>query len=263
MYGGVGLHVTQEVIPVPYNDPAALEKAFSRHQGEVAAFLLEPVMQNLGIVLPLEGYLQAVAEIARAHGALLIFDEVKTGITAHPRGAFGVYGVVPDIICLAKSIGGGVPVGAFGARKEIMSLIADGRVAHMGTFNANPLVMAAARAVLSEIVTDEAWGEAKSRNDRLVTGCQAVIEEAGLPAHTVRMGTKGCITYSPTPVRNYRDYKATDFSLAYAHWIYMMTHGIFLPPGLDDQWLVSVQHTEADIDRHVEVFAGFVRELLA
>ncbi len=262
-YLGVGEHVPLEVVVVPYNDPRALEGAFARHEGEVAAFLLEPVMQNIGIVLPDEGYLARVADITRAHGALLIFDEVKTGITAHPRGVFGVYGVQPDIICLAKSIGGGVPVGAFGAREEIMTYIADGRMAHMGTFNANPLVMAAARSVLTEIVTDEAWAEAKARNDRLIAGCRDIIDAAGLPAHTVQMGTKGCVTYSTAPVRNYRDYKASDFTMAYAHWIYMMTHGIFLPPGLDDQWLVSVQHSDADVDRHLEVFADFVAELTA
>jgi glutamate-1-semialdehyde 2,1-aminomutase len=263
MYSGVGRHIQDEVIPVPYNDADALEQAFRRNEGEVAAFLMEPVMQNIGIVEPVEGYLEAAAEITRRHAALLIFDEVKTGITAHQRGVFGLTGIEPDIICLAKSIGGGVPVGAFGARAEIMEYIADGRVAHMGTFNANPLVMAAARAVLRDIVTDEAWDEAKARNDRLVAGCQRIISDSGIPAHTVQVGTKGCVTYYPERLKNYRDFKKIDVDLAYAHWIYMMTHGIFLPPGLDDQWLVSVQHTDNDIDRHLEVFEGFVSELTA
>jgi glutamate-1-semialdehyde 2,1-aminomutase len=263
MYLGVGRHIQDEVIPVPYNDADALEQAFRRNEGQVAAFLIEPVMQNIGIVEPVEGYLEAAAEITRKHGALLIFDEVKTGITAHPRGAHGLTGVEPDIICLAKSIGGGVPVGAFGARRDIMEYIADGRVAHMGTFNANPLVMAAARAVLRDIVTDEAWAEAKERNDRLIQGCDRIIAESGIPAHTVQVGAKGCVTYYPEPLKNYRDFKKIDVDLAYAHWIYMMTHGIFLPPGLDDQWLVSVQHTDEDIDRHLEVFQGFVDELTA
>jgi glutamate-1-semialdehyde 2,1-aminomutase len=248
---------------VPYNDLPALERAFAAHPDKIAAFILEPVPENMGIVLPDEGYLAAAIEITHRHGALIVFDEVKTGITSHPNGASGAYGVEPDIICLAKSIGGGVPLGAFGARTEIMEMITNWTVAHQGTFNGNPLVMAAARAVLTEICTEEAWALAKAKNDRLLAGCREVIDAVGLPAHTVALGAKGCITYAEDRVRNYRDYKNTDFDLAYAHWMYMMTHGIFLPPGLDEQWLISVQHSDADIDRHLEVFAGFVNELTA
>ena len=198
---------------------------------------------------------------ATATAALCVFDEVKTGITSHPGGASGIYGVTPDLICLAKSIGGGLSLGAFGGRRDIMELITNWTVAQQGTFNGNPLVMAAAKAVLTQICTEEAWAKAKAENDRLIAGCQAIIDERGLPAHTVACGAKGCVTYSLERVRNYRDYKNTDFELAYAHWITMMTHGIFLPPGLDEQWLVSVQHTPQDIDRHLEVFRDFVTEV--
>ena len=263
MYGGIAGSTIDEVVVVPYNDPDALERAFASHPGQIAAFILEPVPENMGIVLPDDGYLGAVVEIAHRHGALVIFDEVKTGITSHPRGASGAYGVIPDLVCLAKSVGGGVPVGVFGGRAEIMDLITRGVVDQQSTFNGSPLVMAAARAVLTEICTEAAWAEAKARNDRLLAACQDIIDASGLPAHTVGLGAKGCITYSAERVRNYRDYKATDFQMAYAHWIFMMTHGIFLPPGLDEQWLISVQHTEADIDRHIEVFADFVADLTA
>ena len=262
-FGGIAGGTVEEVVVVPYNDLPALERAFALHPDQIAAFILEPVPENMGIVLPDAGYLAGAVEIAHRYGALVVFDEVKTGITSHPRGASGAYGVEPDIICLAKSIGGGVPLGAFGAGAEIMELIADWTVAHQGTFNGNPLVMAAALSVLTEICTEEAWALAKAKNDRLLAGCQQVIDTAGLPAHTVGLGAKGCITYAKDRVRNYRDYKRTDFDLAYAHWIYMMTHGIFLPPGLDEQWLISVQHSDADIDRHLEVFADFVGELTA
>lgn len=262
-FGGIAGGTIDEVVVVPYNDLPALERAFAAHPDKIAAFILEPVPENMGIVLPDDGYLAGAVEIAHRHGALVVFDEVKTGITSHPSGASGAYGVQPDIICLAKSIGGGVPLGAFGARDEIMELIADWTVAQQGTFNGNPLVMAAARSVLTEICTDEAWAQAKVKNDRLLAGCQHVIDAAGLSAHTVGLGAKGCITYVKDRVRNFRDYKKTDFELAYVHWIYMMTHGIFLPPGLDEQWLISVQHTDADIDRHLEVFTDFVNELTA
>jgi glutamate-1-semialdehyde 2,1-aminomutase len=262
-FGGISRATVAEVTVVPFNDLDALERAFVAHPGEIACFILEPVPENMGIVLPDEGYLAAAIEVCHRHDALCIFDEVKTGITSNPGGASAIYHVRPDLICLAKSIGGGVPVGAFGGKAEIMELIANWTVAQQGTFNGNPLVMAAAKAVLTQIGTAEHWAEAKARNDRLVAGCQEVIDQYGLPAHTVACGAKGCVTYVPQRVRDYRDYKKTDFDLAYAHWIYMMTHGIFLPPGLDEQWLVSVQHTEADIDRHIEVFRAFVAEVMS
>lgn len=262
-YRGIAASTAADVLVVPFNDLEELERVFADHPEEIAAFIVEPVPENMGIVLPEEGYLRGAIEICHRYGALAVFDEVKTGITAHPGGASTLFGVKPDLICLAKSIGGGVPIGAFGGRRDIMELIAAGVVTHQGTFNGNPLVMAAAKAVLTEIVTDDAWSAAQARNEHLLAGCRKLIEEHGLPAHTVAMGTKGCVTYATTPVRNYRDYKATNADLAYAHWIYLVTHGILLPPGLDEQWLVSVQHTEEDVDLHLEAFAGFVGELTA
>jgi glutamate-1-semialdehyde 2,1-aminomutase len=171
--------------------------------------------------------------------------------------------VQPDLVCLAKSIGGGLPIGAFGGRVEVMETITQGAVLHLGTYNGNPLVMAAARAVLRDICTPAAVADVEARNHRMVESFGKIVAAAGLPAHTVEMGAKGCVTYSPTPVRNYRDYKATDMDLAYANWIWGINRGILLPPGLDEQWLVSVQHTDADIDRHTQVYEDFVSALVA
>ena len=192
---------------------------------------------------------------------MLIFDEVKTGITAGWSGATGALGVQPDLVTLAKSIGGGLPVGAFGGTAECMDEITAGRVLHLGTYNGNPLCMAAAKAVLAEVCTPQATDEAIGRNERLLAECAAVIDRAGLPAHVVQFGAKGCVTWSTEPVRNYRDYKATDFDLAFAQWIHGINRGVLLPPGLDEQWLVSVRHTEADAMRYADVFAEFVGEL--
>ena len=145
---GITKAVLADTIVIPYNDPAALERVLAG--GDVACFIVEPVMENIGICRPDDGYLQAVREITARHGTLLIFDEVKTGITAGYGGATGYFGVEPDLVTLAKSIGGGFPVGAFGGRQELMDLITAGNVLHLGTYNGNPLVMAAARAVLAE-----------------------------------------------------------------------------------------------------------------
>jgi len=190
-------------------------------------------------------------------------DTGSRTITAGYSGATGRLGVQPDLITLAKSIGGGFPVGAFGGKAEYMDLIATGKVLHLGTYNGNPLVMAAVKAVLTEACNPDAMAEAMARNGRLVQACQDVIDRTGVPAHTVQFGAKGCVTWSRTPVRNYRDYLATNFDLAFAQWIHGINRGVLLPPGLDEQWLISVMHDEADAMRYATVFAEFVDELVA
>jgi glutamate-1-semialdehyde 2,1-aminomutase len=246
---------------IPYNDAAALERALA--DGDVAAFIVEPVMENIGICLPQPGYLKAVREITRKYGTLLIFDEVKTGITAGWGGGTAAVGVQPDLVCLAKSIGGGLPLGAFGGTDECMDQITTGKVLHLGTYNGNPLCMAAARAVLAEVCTPEAHESLNELNARLVAACQDTIDSSGIPAHTVQFGAKGCVTWSVEPIKNYRDYKATDFDLAFAQWMHGINRGVLLPPGLDEQWLVSMLHSEADAMRYAAVFAEFVAELTA
>jgi glutamate-1-semialdehyde 2,1-aminomutase len=203
-----------------------------------------------------------VREITQRHGTLLIFDEVKTGITAGWGGATGALGVTPDLVALAKSIGGGFPVGAFGGKAEYMDTITQGKVIHLGTYNGNPLVMAATRAVLTEVCTPEATDGVIALNAKLLDACNGIIANAGLPAHTVQFGAKGCITWAVEPIRNYRDYKATDFDLAFAQWIHGINRGVLLPPGLDEQWLISMMHTESEAMHYADVFGEFVAELL-
>ncbi len=257
---GITRAVLADTIVIPYNDPGALDRALAGD--DVACFIVEPVMENIGICLPDDGYLQEVREITRRHGTLLILDEVKTGITAGHHGASGYFGVEPDLVTLAKSIGGGFPVGAFGGRQELMDLITQAKVLHLGTYNGNPLVMAATRATLAEACAVGPVTAAIARNDVLVAACQKIIDDADLPAHTVRFGAKGCVTWRRERVRNYRDYKATDFDLAFAQWIHGINRGVLLPPGLDEQWLISVMHTDADATRYADVFREFVDELL-
>jgi glutamate-1-semialdehyde 2,1-aminomutase len=256
---GVTKAVLGDTIVVPYNDPAALERVLANN--EVACFIVEPVMENIGICLPQPGYLQQVREITQRYGTLLIFDEVKTGITAGWAGATGALGVQPDLVALAKSIGGGFPVGAFGGKAEYMDVITQGKVLHLGTYNGNPLVMAASHAVLSQVCTPEATDDVIARNARVLAACQSIIDDAGLPAHTVQFGAKGCVTWAPERIRNYRDYKATDFDLAFAQWIHGINRGVLLPPGLDEQWLISMMHSEADAMFYAEVFSDFVSDL--
>ncbi len=243
-----------------YNDLPMLERIFAEHGRDVAAMVLEPVIENLAIVLPDEGYLAGVRDLCDQYGVVLIFDEVKTGLTAGYAGAAHRLGVEPDLITLAKSIGGGLPLAAFGGKREVMEVVVDGRMAHFGTYNGNPLVMAAAAAV-DEICTPEALAAAEAINVRALEAIDAVIAEYELPAHTVGVGVKGCITWSPTPVRNYRDYKATDFAMAELSWLWGVNRNVLTPPGLDEQWLVSFAHTDADMELLVHDFTELVKTL--
>ena len=248
------------VFVVPFNNIDALERRFASDAASIACVIMEPVLENLGIVLPDEGYLAAVREICDRYGALLIFDEVKTGLTAGAQGAAQRIGVKPDLICLAKSIGGGLPLAAFGGRKDIMDAVADNRMAHFGTFNGNPLAMAGVRA-MDRVCTPEALGEAERLNLRALNRISEIIDEYELPAHTVGFGVKGCVTWSENPVRNYRDYKATDFEIAELAWLWSLNRGIITPPGLDEQWLISLAHTQAEIDLLVEDFDQIAKAL--
>ena len=248
------------VYVVPYNNLARLEELFADHGSEVACVFMEPVLENIGIVVPDEGYLAGVRAMCDANGALLVFDEVKTGLTAGPAGAAQRLGVTPDLICLAKSIGGGLPLAAFGGREQVMACVSDDRMPHFGTYNGNPLVMAAAVAI-DEIATAEALSSAEKLNVDALEAMNTIIGEHGLPAHTVGLGVKGAVTWSTTPVRNYRDYKRTDFGAAELSWLWGVNRGILTPPGLDEQWLVSLAHTADDMNILVADFRELAEAL--
>ena len=252
--------VPGDVYVVPYNNLVALEKIFQEHSKNIACFILEPVLENIAIVLPDAGYLEGVRALCDHYDIILIFDEVKTGLTAGPQGAAQRLGVKPDLITLAKSIGGGVPLAAFGGKKKYMDAVADGRLAHFGTFNGNPLAMAGVRAV-DKICTNEALAKAEALNMQALARITEVIEQYQLPAHTVGFGVKGCITWSTSPVRNYRDYKATDFKIAELSWLWSLNRGVITPPGLDEQWLISLAHGQEEIDILVEDFRSLAEAL--
>ena len=245
--------VVGDVFVVPYNDAEALERTFAQHKDKIACFVVEPVLENIAIVLPDAGYLEKVRALCDQYEIVLIFDEVKTGLTAGPQGAAQRLGVQPDLITLAKSIGGGVPVAAFGGKKKFMDAVTDGRMAHFGTFNGNPLAMAGIRAI-DKICNVESLGVAEGFNMQALNRISEIIAEYELPAHTVGFGVKGCITWSTEPVRNYRDYKATDFKIAELSWLWSINRGIMTPPGLDEQWLISLAHGQKEIDILVEDF---------
>jgi glutamate-1-semialdehyde 2,1-aminomutase len=246
---------------VPFNDLPALEQAFERHHGEIAALIVEPAMMNAGIVLPDTAYLEGAREVAHRNGALLIFDEVKTGVTIAPGGASERFGVQPDIVALAKAIGGGLPCGAIGGREDVFALIEEKRVAQMGTFNGNALTIAASRVTLTEILTPAAYARFDVLAEILHGGLERAIAEYRLPFHVTTMAARGGMTYRAERVRNYRDYLEIDKQNAYLAWLYQCNRGVLMAPGAEENWTLSVQHSEADVQRYVDNFSEMARDL--
>jgi glutamate-1-semialdehyde 2,1-aminomutase len=245
-----------------FNDLEGVTRLLDENPGRIAGMIVEPIMMNAGIILPEPGYLAGLKELLHSRGALLTFDEVKTGLTAGPGGATGVTGVTPDIVCLAKAIGGGVSVAAIGGTQDAMRHVADGDYEMVGTFNGNPLAMAACRAMLCEVATPAAYERIEALRQQAVTGLQREIDRNGLAAQVVSVGAKGCVVFTAEPVRDFRGFLDIDDSYSHAHWLYQHNGGVFLPPwGKIEQWLISVQHGEDDIARFTDNFARFAAAL--
>jgi len=255
--GGAGIpsaHVANTLL-ASFNNLPSVERQFEKHPGQVAAVILEPIMMNVGMCMPEKGFLEGLRELTRKHGALLIFDEVKTGAKLGWGGACEFFGVRPDIVCLAKSIGGGLPLSAFGAARPVMDLIGRHKVFHGGTYNTNPVSMAAGLATFREVLTREAYQHVDRLNKKLLGAYQRVLESCGLKACVVGAGANGVILFRATPLRNYRDWLEVDTELWRHYWFAMINRGVLAQPyGRDEQWTICVQHTEADIDRHIDAF---------
>ena len=267
-YGaGIPQSVADLTIAVPFNDAGAMERRIERlieEDRKPACVIMEAAMMNLGVVLPEPGYLEAVREITRRHGIVLIFDEVKTGLCIAAGGATERFGVEPDMVTLAKTLGGGLPSGAIGGTEEVFEVVEDERVYQVGTYNGNPLSMAAARASLLEVMTPEAYEHLDALNDRILGGCQGVIERYGLSGYAVGVGAKGCVTFSPEKIVDYETYKANqDGELADLAWLYNMNRGIFMTPGREEEWTLSVVHSFDDCDAFVAAFEEMAADLTA
>jgi glutamate-1-semialdehyde 2,1-aminomutase len=258
---GIPADVARHTAVVPFNDADAFEDLIAQRGDEIACLILEPVMMNVGIIEPEPGYLQALRDLCDRNGSVLIFDEVKAGATVDAAGARGRYGVKPHLSCYAKALFGGTPGAAFGGESAVMDIINHG-AAQMGTFNGNPLVAAAGLACLTEVLTPEAYDRLAVLGDRLAQGCQQAIDETGIPAHTVSLAAKGCVSFRKDRSRSYRDFLDTKPQLFGAAFPWALNRGLFMTPGDEEQWTLSVQHTEADVDRYVEVFASFCHALV-
>src|SRR4051794_27912116 len=260
--GGIPDAVVELTHAVHFNDAENMERLIA--EVEPACVIMEAAMMNLGVVLPEPGYLEAVRQITAEAGVVLIFDEVKTGLTIAPGGATERFGVTPDLITLAKSLGGGLPTGAIGGRADVMRVVEDGTVYQVGTYNGNPLGMAAARASLTEVLTPDAYVHLDALNERILAGCEAVIRKHNLPGYSVGVGSKGCVTFSPSKIVDYETFKANqDAEVSELAWLYNMNRGIFMTPGREEEWTLSVTHDDASVDAYVQVFEAMADELMA
>ncbi|WP_323172712.1 aspartate aminotransferase family protein [Natrialba sp. PRR66] len=268
---GIPESVPENILLGQYNDADSVERLLRAHEGEVAGILVEPACFNLGVVEPEGGFLQRLRELADEFDAVLIFDEVKTGVKLAPGGGAEYYGVQPDLVALAKAIGGGYPVGAFGGRREFMSQIAadlDEGVAtgaaHYGTYNGNPLSLRAVGVTLREILTDDAYDHVTELADRLAAGYRDVIDDAGLEGHVVTAGSQGMVYFTDERIRTFRDWEHVDEEFHEAYWFGMLNRGVIPHPhDASQQWTISVQHTGDDIDAHVDAFADLATHLSA
>ena len=246
--------VAEQVVVVPFNDADAAERAFREHEGRIAGLIIEPVMTNCGVVTPDPGYLASLKEICHRNGALFAFDEVKTGFTVARGGAVEAFDVVPDLVCLAKALGAGLPCGAIGGTEEAMSMILSGELEQVGTFNGNPLTMAAAKVNLTEVLTPEAYTEL-DRIAGVFGGCQDVIDRYRLPASMRLLGAKGSIEWRKEPIHEYRDLWEIDDRIPQLAWLWQLNRGVFKSPGSKwESWTSSIVHSDADVQRYVDNF---------
>jgi glutamate-1-semialdehyde 2,1-aminomutase len=267
-YGaGIPKAAADLTVPVPFNDAGAMERriqALIEEGRPPACVIMEPAMMNLGVVLPEPGYLEAVRELTERLDVLLIFDEVKTGLCIAAGGATQRFGVKPDMVTLAKALGGGLSAGAIGGTEEAFEVVERGDVYQVGTFNGNPLAMAAARASLEQVLTPEAYEHIERLEERLLRGCQDVVDRYGLPGYSVGIGAKGCVTFSPERIVDYETFKENqDEELSELSWLYNMNRGVYMTPGREEEWTLSVAHSPEDCDAFVAAFDEMASDLTA
>jgi glutamate-1-semialdehyde 2,1-aminomutase len=246
---GVTPGAVADTLSAPFNDLAAVERLFDEHAGEIAAVIVEPVAGNMGLVLPTEGFLEGLRELTVADGALLVFDEVMTGFRVHRGGAQALYGIAPDLTTLGKVIGGGLPVGAYGGRRDVMELVAPaGPVYQAGTLSGNPLAVAAGIETLRVLREPGVWEGIVEAGDRLFTGLGDAAADAGVAGQPTRVGTMLGFFFTETPIRTWDEAKQADTARFARFHRELLERGVYLPPSQFETWFLSTAHGEAEIE---------------
>jgi glutamate-1-semialdehyde 2,1-aminomutase len=260
---GVPADLARHTLTLPWNDLAAVERLFAQRGDQIAAIITEPVVGNMGVLVPRDGYLQGLQDVCRKHGALLIVDEVMTGFRLAPGGACGLYGLRPDLVTFGKVIGGGLPVGAFGGRADVMDRIAPaGPVYQAGTLSGNPLAMAAGTATLEQL-PGAAYELLERRSAALVDGLAAAAAKAGVPVQLNRVGSMFTAYFSPEPVFDAASARRCDAKRFGRFFHAMLERGVYLAPSQFEACFVSVAHSELDVEDTIraarEAFAEAAR----
>ncbi len=250
---GVPVSVAENTITAPYNDLGSIRKIFAEHGDDIAGVILEPVAGNMGVVPPKEGYLEGLREITKDHDSLLIFDEVMTGFRVSYGGAQARYGVTPDITCLGKVIGGGLPVGAYGGRKEIMQEIAPaGSIYQAGTLSGNPIAMTAGIETLKILKEKGTYDKLEAKSQKLEIGLRKAAEETNAPVFMTRVGSMLGMYFTRDEVYDFETASKADDSLFSKYFNKMLEQGIYLAPSQYEAMFMSLVHTEEDIEKTIE-----------
>ncbi len=250
---GVPSAFTQHTITLPYNDPDAVRAAFEANRGQISGIIVEPVPGNAGLYLPKPGYLEFLSEITKANGALLIFDEVMTGFRIHPGGVQTLYGITPDLTTLGKVIGGGLPVGAYGGRRDIMAMIApSGPVYQAGTLSGNPLAMTAGIATLKELARPGVWDRLEATTRELSDGLAAGARSAGVPLSVSHAGSMFGAFFSAQKVKDWETARASDLAAFTRFFTSMLSTGVYLAPSQFEAGFVSTAHGSTEITATLE-----------
>ena len=250
---GVPKDLAAHTISVPYNDLESVSMAFERYRAQIAAMIVEPIPGNMGVILPKEGYLQGLRRITSENGALLIFDEVISGFRVARGGAQELYGITPDLTCLGKIIGGGLPVGAYGGKREIMEHMApEGEIYQAGTLSGNPLAMAAGLATLKILKDQTIYEGLESHANTLFSGIKEAAEKAGIPITVNRVGSMGSIFFTQGPVADFASAKRANEEQFKKYFRSMLDQGIYLAPSAYEAMFLSTAHDKKIIEKTVE-----------
>jgi glutamate-1-semialdehyde 2,1-aminomutase len=260
---GIPPGTTEHTYVVQFNHIESLEYQLKKHEGEIACFILEPCMTNGGVIPPDPGYLESVRELTRKHNVLLIFDEVKVGARIAEGGACEKYGIEPDLVCLAKAIGGGTPLGAFGGRRDLMGMISPlGGAVHFGTYNANPLTTTAGLACLKKVLVKEKYKEMDRLGNTYAKGLKEIIGRIGLHACVTHEGPLGGIQFVPEVPHTYRQANQCNKKMWTEYWYGMLSRGVIpMGSGWFEEYSISAAHTEKDIDETLNITEDVLKEV--
>lgn len=252
---GIPEELSKLTVSLPYNDLAAVEKAFKEHKDKIACIIVEPVVGNAGLIIPKEDFLSGLRELCTANGALLIFDEVMTGFRVAAGGAQQKYKVNADLTCLGKVIGGGLPVGAYGGKKEIMQRVAPaGDVYQAGTLSGNPVAMAAGLAQLRVLHSGNSYERLEQKTAALADGIKEVIQQSKVTAQVVHVTGMLCVFFTDKPVVDFESAKGCDTEAFAKMWKSLLEHGVYWPPSQFEAAFISLEHGKREIDATIDAF---------